>query len=236
MSAKTEDGSKSTGVEREEPIATKASPAARREIPGNLPYLTATGSLKRVLDKIIEAQRPDRFNLDFLENVIKLTGGSARATLPILKRIGFLASDGTPTDLYAKFKTESGRSFAAFQGLRNGFAEIFKRSEYAHTVDDNKLKDIIVEITGLQKNDAVANAIRSTFNVLKSYITDSNVSLARSAVESGPPSTEDAVYSPIPGGAHTIGLSYNINIVLPETSDITVLNAIFRALKENLLQ
>ncbi|MDP9572991.1 UNVERIFIED_ORG: hypothetical protein J2W66_003484 [Agrobacterium larrymoorei] len=32
-----------------------------------------------------------------------------------------------------------------------------------------------------------------------------------------------------------VGLVYNINIVLPETSDLKVLNAIFRSIKENLL-
>jgi len=33
-----------------------------------------------------------------------------------------------------------------------------------------------------------------------------------------------------------VGLSYHINIVIPETSNVAVLNAIFRAVKENLLK
>jgi hypothetical protein len=33
-----------------------------------------------------------------------------------------------------------------------------------------------------------------------------------------------------------VGLSYHINIVIPETSNVAVLNAIFRAVKENLLR
>lgn len=217
-----------------------AAATPRREIPGNLPYLTASGTLKKVLDKIIEAQRPDRFNQDFLENVLKLTGGGARATIPILKRMGFLSSDGAPTELYAKFKTDSGRGYAALNGLKNGFAEIFKRSEYAHHADDNKIRDLIVEITGLKSNDPVAGAIRSTFNVVKGYIP-SNFDSAIEKDVSPAPAREDA---PLPekhsqSSEHDTGslrLAYNINIVLPETSDLAVLNAIFKSIKENLLR
>jgi hypothetical protein len=148
------NGSPSKEVEDE-----KKEAAARREIPGNMPYLSAAGSLKTVLDKIIEAQRPEKFTLDYLQDVLKMNGGSARATIPILKRLGFLSSDGTPTEIYSRFKTDSGRGAATIQALKNGFPEIFKRSEYAHAAEDSKLQDIIVEITGLQGADPVARAI-----------------------------------------------------------------------------
>ena len=213
---------------------------ARREIPGNLPYLTASGTLKKALDRLVEAQRPEKFSTDFLENVLKLTGGSARATIPILKKMGFLNSDGTPTELYAKFRTSGGQGGAALQGLKNAFPEIFRRSEYAHSADDGKLKDIIVEITGLKPSEPVAMAIRSTFNVIKSYVP-AGLELGNAAPE--PTSIEpDEVPDARPGstssadGGTGIRLAYNINIVLPETSDLTVLNAIFRSIKENLMQ
>lgn len=159
--AKKADGDKELGG--------KTTPPPRK-IPGNLPYLPASGTLKRALERLIDASRPDKFNADFLENVLKLSGGSARATIPIFKKMGLLTSDGVPTELYAKFRTEGGRGPAALQALKNAFPEIFKRSEYAHSVDENKLRDIILEITGLKANDPVAIAIKSTFNVIKSFI------------------------------------------------------------------
>lgn len=217
---------------------------AQRKIPGNLPYIAASGTLKRALERLIDASRPDKFNADFLENVLKLSGGAARATIPLMKKMGFLSSDATPTDLYAKFRTEGGRPAAALAGLRNGFPEIFKRSEYAHTVDDNKLRDIILEITGLKANDPVAQAIKSTFNVVKSFIPagadliggddDANFHdewAGAAASQNG--QTEVVRNGGI--GSKPVGLVYNINIVLPETSDLKVLNAIFRSIKENLL-
>jgi hypothetical protein len=150
-------------------------PLAYRKIPGNLPYLPGVGSLKKALDGIVGAQRPDKFNPDFLENILQLKGGSARATVPMLKKMGLVASDGSPTELYARFKTESGRGPAALQAIKNAYPEIYKRSEYAHTVADSKLRDIIVEITGLQPTDQIVGAIKGTFNIIKSYVGSATV-------------------------------------------------------------
>lgn len=238
--AKAENGSGPAQAE----ATPKAAPVPNRKIPGNLPYLSAAGTFEKVLDRIIEAARPPKFNSDFLENVLKLTGGAARATIPILKRMEFVASDGTPTELYARFRTESGRAAAALHGLRAAFPEIFKRSDYAHAVDDGKLKDIIVEITGLTPGDSIVRAIRGTFNAIKNYVPEGTT--VSSSDESDSTATEE------PAGGSTsqqaqhvnlprtrsqnVGLVYNINIVIPETSDVRVLNAIFRAVKENLLQ
>ena len=225
-----------TGKDNEKEGEVKGPPAAPRKIPGNLPYLTASGTLKKVLDGLVEAQRPEKFNPDFLENVLKLTGGSARATVPLMKKMGLLTSEGAPTELYARFKTEGGRGPAALHAIKATFPEIFKRSEYAHTVADTKLRDIIVEITGLKQNDPIIGYIRSTFNIIKGYIAPGTVS--DEPEDHRASRTEEATISESTTSAGSLGLSlaYNINIVLPETSDLMVLNAIFRSIKDNLLK
>lgn len=219
--------------------AKKESAASRRGIPGNLPYLNSHGTLKRILDKAIELAKPDKFNYDFLENVVKITGGAARACIPIMKKMGFLNSDNTTTELYARFRTEGGRSAAAYTGLKNAFPEIFKRSDYAYSVEEAKLRDIIVEITGLKSNDPIAQAIKGTFGVIKTYIS-SGYNPDVGVIEHQP-SNDGGKDEPPSGvrhesGERTLGLSYNINIVLPETSDLNVLNAIFKSVRENLLK
>lgn len=47
--------------------------------------------------------------------------------------------------------------------------------------------------------------------------------------------TQGDVVRNVGRSSKSVGLVYNINIVLPETSDLKVLNAIFRSVKENLL-
>ncbi|MGH6835512.1 MAG: DUF5343 domain-containing protein [Methylocella sp.] len=216
---------KSTRIKK--PAAAAQGP---RKIPGNLPYLPGPGTLKKALEGIVGAQRPDKFNPDFLESILQLKGG---ATVPIFKKMGLVASDGSPTELYSRFKTDSGRGAAALQAIKNAYPEIYKRSEYAHRVTDAKIKDIIVEITGLQATDPIVSYIKSTFNIIKSYIgtatlTDDSQTANDSSIIDPTENSSDA--------KPNVGLSYHINIVIPETSNVAVLNAIFRALKENLLR
>src|SRR3546814_5940714 len=85
--------------------------------------------------------------------ILKLTGGGARTVPPFLKKMQFLGADGTPTPLYSKFKPDGGRSQAAYEGLRNAYGELFRRNEYIHKADANTVKDTIVEITALKKNE-----------------------------------------------------------------------------------
>lgn len=211
----------------------------KRKIPGNLPYLTSSGTMKTALERIIDPQQPPKYNADFLENVLNIKGGAGRATVSVMKKMGFITSDGAPTELYGKFRTNSGRGSAALQGLQNAFAEIFKRSTYAHTVSDAKLKDLIIEVTHLSPTDPVVTAIKGTFNAIKSFVTPdasaNSQSVETPKIEEQPNNDRQLGNGELESSGG-IRLSYNINIVLPETSDLNVLNAIFRSIRENLMR
>ena len=70
------------------------------------PFMNAYGLVTKILDKIIEARQPERFAQDFLATKLGYGGGSARAFIPLLERIGFLSSDGVPPQLYGQFRNE----------------------------------------------------------------------------------------------------------------------------------
>src|SRR4051794_25208987 len=117
----------------------------------SLPYLNAPGYITKVLDKIKEAETPPRFSQDFLATTLQMPGGSPRPLIPFLKRIGFLTSDGSPTELYKRFRgAQSGA--AAAEGLRVGYRPLYRANEYAHDASDQKLKDLIVQVTGAEKS------------------------------------------------------------------------------------
>ena len=132
----------------------------------------------------------------------------------------------------ANFKPKSSRSYAALMGLRNGFAELFKRNAHADKADDERIKDYLVQITGRRREDSVLSAILGTFNAIRSFITGDVSSPHPIHVEVASP-PEPIIASEEP--PTRLGLSYHINIVLPETKDIAVFNAIFQSLKQNLL-
>jgi len=209
----------------------------RREIPGNLPYTTSPGTLKKILEKVITAERPTKVSYDFLDTTLGFSGGSAKQALSIMRRLGLVGADGSPTETYAKFKTESGRPAAALAALRSGFPEIFKRNEYAHRANEQKLSDIVVEITGLTKTDGVARSIIATFLAVQSFLKDAEIlddkPKSREVDENEEDDTKKTKSNP---RLDKLGIAYNINVILPETSNVDVFNAIFKSLKENLLQ
>ncbi|QNA84948.1 DUF5343 domain-containing protein [Sphingomonas sp. So64.6b] len=157
---------------------------------------------------------------------------------PFLKKMQFIGPDGAPTLLYSKFKTDSGRSQAAFEGLRNAFGELFKRNEYIHKADDSAIRDVIVEITGLKKADPIVRLMYQTFDAVKGFIT-ADVSSESSEDDDnadGDDGDNNKKRDQSVGRLKSLGLSYQISIVLPETENISVFNAIFRSLRENLLR
>ena len=226
-------GSAGSGIASSEGGKEKSE---RREIKGGIPYTISPSSLKKALELIIPAERPDKFGPNYMATILKLTGGSARAVPPFLKKMQFIGPDGTPTLLYSKFKTDGGRSQAAYDGLRNAFGELFRRNEYIHKADENSVKDTIVEITGLKKTDPILRLMYGSFDAVRSFVSGDVSGISDAKLNSD---DDGGAVARSDGGATAavqLGLSYQINIILPETENVAVFNAIFRSLRDNLLR
>ena len=208
-----------------------------------LPYMTSHGLIPKILEKVQNARRPERFTQDFLETKLGHSGGSARAIIPFLKRMGFLASDGVPTDLYNKFRNIETKGAAIAHGMKNCYKELFDKNEYVYEMSRDKLLSHVIEITGGKKDDSRTKAIVGTFMALKdladfetelSESSEQNTLLDQNKLTDTPPNDRG---TPQPRGLEQVGfsVSYTISLNLPETTDPNVFNAIFKALKENLL-
>ena len=206
-----------------------------------LPYLPSPGTVPKVLDKIIEAKTPERFTIDFLGTKLGFKGGSSRPIIPLLKRLGFLQDDGTPTDLYKRFRTESGRGAAMAEALRSGYGELYERNEYIHDAERKVIKDIVYEITGAEKGNTASESIVATFCNLREYADfdaedmdiDRRLPVSISREDQNKENSDEHGTSNV---ERRFGLSYTININLPETTDVAVYNAIFEAIDGKLLK
>jgi hypothetical protein len=200
----------------------------------NIPYVQGYGNISKVLEKIQTAQTPPRFTQDFLGGTLDIRGGSAKPVIPFLKRIGFLASDGTPTDRYKRFRNSTYAGAAAAEALKDGFAPLYEINEQAHTLSDSDLKGIVMQATGLGETSDSVDRIVGSFKSLRKFADFTAVpsntlpDKAEAIIEPDMPKEE----SLFPKG---INLGYTINIHLPATSDINVYNAIFKSLRENIL-
>jgi hypothetical protein len=204
-----------------------------------LPYVMAYGVITKTLEKIKSAATPDRFTQDFLSTKLSVKGGSAKPVIPFLKRIGFLGTDGAPTDRYKRFRNAAVAGAAAAAALKQGFKPLYDRNEYAHDLKDSDLKGLIIEATGHEPDGSTVKAIVGSFKALKAFAKFDGEDIAEDEIEEIGES-DKAVAGRDLGVERSVvsklGLSYTINLNLPATSDIAVFNAIFKSLKEHLLR
>ena len=86
-----------------------------------LPYLASPGSIKICLEKIKAAVTPDRVTQDFVMTKLQIKGGTGAALIPYLKKIGFVASDGSPTDIYRRFRNHTTAGLAVASAIKTGY-------------------------------------------------------------------------------------------------------------------
>lgn len=204
----------------------------------SIPYMGAYSTITKVLAKMKSAATPPRFTQDYLATTLGFKGGTPRPVVAFLKRVGFLGTDGVPTDLYKRFRNQGESGRAAAEGLRKGYAPLYEVNEYIHDADDETLKGVIVQVTGSDQDSSTVRAIVGSFKALRSFASFNG---ADPESEKDPVPVE-LVKSPAePHSAHSaaparLGLSYTINLNLPATSDIAVFDAIFKSLKQHLLR
>lgn len=204
-----------------------------------LPYLPSPGSIKTALDKIRSAATPERVTKDFVTTVLQIKGGTGAAIPPYLKRIGFVGSDGAPTDLYRKFRNPATGGAAVADAIKTGYRDLLQANEYFYKLSDKDLKALIVQVTGLGADDRVVALTHSTLSALRGFADfDSHVEPVE-VPQANRSDTEVPRQIALPptqsSGRVGLNLSYTINLNLPATSDQAVFNAIFRSLKEHLL-
>lgn len=209
-----------------------------------LPYLHAPGSIKTALERIRTAATPERVTNDFVTTVLQIKGGTGASIPPFLKKIGFVASDGSPTDLYKRFRNPASAGAAVADAIRVGYRELLQANEYFFKLGDKELKHLIVQVTGLAADNRVALYTHATLLYLRAF-ADFDKGPDSTVVEptASTPTRHEAIQLPPPihqepshsAGKVGLNLSYTINLNLPATSDQAVFNAIFRSLKEHLL-
>ena len=212
----------------------------------NLPYVTSSSSIKNALDRIRNAATPPRFTGDFVEAVLQIKGGTGRTIPPFLKRIGLVAADGSPTELYRRFRNPATGGAAIAEAIKHGYKDLTQANEYFYKLNDKDLLALIVQVTGVETDNRAAAMTLSTLRVLKSYADFDAQQPSGEFVVERQNRDEDGKMPPpqygVPpvadrqsNGRVGLNLSYTINLNLPATPDQAVFNAIFRSLKEHLL-
>ena len=202
------------------------------------PYVNAYGSIPKLFTEICKASVPPKFTQDFMETVLELKSSSHRALIPLLKKLGFIDAANVPTDVYRNYRDEELRASVMAAQVRAAYSDIYKANEYAHSLKKEELQSKLRALIGAAEDDPVIPTVVGTFLEL-TKLGDFKAAPPKAktlASEDEPKSkisADEDVKSRPPH--RTVGLSYTINLNLPATTEIEVFNAIFKSLKEHLL-
>jgi Family of unknown function (DUF5343) len=208
-------------------------------VPDQYPFVVSNNRIGPFLDAIGAAARPQKFTQEFLRS-LGFTSTNDRALIPLFRKLGFLNSDGAPTEAFDALRVKDTRGAILAEKLRELYADLFAINTAMQDASDNDLRGAISRITG--KDAATVARYASTFRAL----ANSADFKASSAPKAEPKIlVEQPPVSPIPPPPSTLSnpsqsehrqteFHYNIQIHLPATNDVAIYNAIFRSLKENL--
>jgi hypothetical protein len=200
-------------------------------------YVLPTNRIPDLFRKIQDGQAPDRFSNQLLKDWgFKSTND--RAFIPLLKALGFLTADGNPTPRYLEYRDHSRSKHVLGQAIREAYADIFLIKEHPTASDKSAVEGKFKSFHNA--GDNVAGLMTKTFYGLLPLADLSAASPSKAKIETAPKATEeqetdDKPNLKIANGSLGHSFHYNIQIHLPATKDVEVYNAIFKSLKEHLI-
>lgn len=200
-----------------------------------LPYVTNPGKIREYFNKIIEVETPQKFTINFLEDVMLFKGHNDRSLIPLLKSMGFLDSNSVPTKLYSDFKINDLSKTTIAHGIRNAYSEIVRRNKNFHNLDDDNIKSYVKAITRLGDSSSVVPLIVRTLGNLKELAdfthNDSPVPSGQEIMIAKKESIDvQNLDSQLP-----IKLNYTISINLPNSGSQETYDRIFESIKKVLM-
>jgi len=198
-------------------------------------WVQPTNRIPDLFNKIRDGQAPERFTQQLLKDW-GFVSTNDRPFIPLLKALGFLTADGKPTQRYNDYRDHSRSKQVMAEALREAYGDIFLIKEHPTNSDKNAIEGKFKSYHNA--SNKVAGLMAKTFLGLLALADLSTKGtpqppkeLEKSEQEIG---SEPAPRILPPGGG--LGLHYNIQIHLPATKDIEVYNAIFKSLREHLLE
>ncbi|MDA7535380.1 DUF5343 domain-containing protein [Akkermansiaceae bacterium] len=196
-------------------------------------------NLEGMLNAIQGAQAPEKFTVKFLEG-LGFKGNADRLIVGMFKALAFLDDGGRPTKRYFEFLDQSQGARVLADGLRDAYADLFRVNVKAHSMSNVDVINKLKTLSEGKVSDSVAKKMAMTFlglaksaNFIKTTATAPQAESEASNAEydaptpQHPPSTSQSL--PALGG-----LVYKIQIVLPDSRDPAVYDAIFKSLKSHL--
>jgi hypothetical protein len=208
-------------------------------------YLMTTKNLNSIFNAIISAKAPERFSQKFLQQ-LEFNSSNDRLFIGVLKSLHFIDENSVPTQHYYEFLDHSQSARVLAEAIKEAYSDLFAINTKAHLMTVEEVINKLKTLTQGQKSNDVIRFMANTFKGLCEYADFDSPSLRGTVASAEKSVAIDDVEKELPvsqnlplkaasvGGQGQPQLHYNIQIILPETRDPQVYDAIFRTLKEHL--
>ncbi|QMV18960.1 hypothetical protein GOB94_09975 [Granulicella sp. 5B5] len=197
-------------------------------------YVQPTNRIPDIFNKIRDGQAPERFSNQLLKDW-GFTSTNDRAFIPLLKSLGFLSSEGKPTQRYNDYRDHSRSKLVMAEALRDAYGDIFLIKEHPAQSDKDAIEGKFKSFHNASEN--VAGLMTKTFMGLLGLADLSKKAGNTPAAKEQDKKAQVEIQAPSQLDGHGVsGLHYNIQIHLPATKDVEVYNSIFKSLKEHLFE
>jgi len=203
-------------------------------------YMNSVKRLPDILEAILTAQAPPTFHTRFLEQLGFKSKGD-RLIIGVLKDLGLLDEKGTPTDTYYKYLDQSQSAIILANGIRSAWSDLFAVNVNAHEMTKSVFSGKLKTLSQGKLSDRVIDCHFMTFNALVKAADFSALQQNAPREAEVDVSNTETIHNETdnsrPSAARQMnlgGLVYNIQIVLPESRDQAVYDALFKSLKEHL--
>jgi len=197
----------------------------------SFPYTQSYNKIPKLLSAIQNAAVPTKFTISVLEQTFDLKSINDRPLIGILKCLGFIDTNGTPTQKYSDYKNPSNAENILGDSIKSCYDALYQKNEHAHTLSEGEIKGMFTSITGKDSSSKPLNQMVKTFLKLKEIAKFDSIS--QETEELLMPTNE------IPIGSNKNSkdfvLTHTIVLNLPATTDQKVYDTLFRSIKENLL-
>lgn len=205
-------------------------------------YIQVYGQLPEFFRRIADGQAPDNFTTQYLKD-LGFTSSNFRAVIPLLKSLGFLSPDGVPTSRYHEYRNPARSRQVLGEAIREAYGDLFTIKAKPTDADRQLIEGKFRSVHNATPN--TSKLMASTFYALLD-LADLDIPEKKEeeqkveekkpveAEPDVPPSIKPA--EPIVPPPGRTSLHYDIQIHLPATKDVEVYNAIFKSLKEHLLE
>jgi len=181
------------------------------------------------------AQAPKQFTLKFLES-LGFASSTDRLVIGVLKALGFLNDSGVPAKRYFEWLDGSQAKSVMADAIRQAYADLFQVNKNANDLSLADLKGKIKTLTEGRYSDGVIGNMAATFKALSKHADFKAREEAARRGETEPSTAPEPALALERGVEGRLGsLVYSVNLVLPDSRDPAVYEALFRSLKEHLL-